>query len=86
MFTSSAVAPEYNVQGRPGARAAAPWRAGQVFDGLLGLLVTLLGASSWVTHIVVCVTEGLWAFLVFGIVIFPVALLHGIVVCVAACI
>jgi hypothetical protein len=51
-----------------------------VLDGLLGLLVLLLAASSWLTHVVVCAVEGLWTFLVLGLVVFPVALLHGVAV------
>ncbi len=69
------------------AHASAPARAGrwagqarQVLDGLLGLLVLLLVASSWLTHVVVCAVEGLWTFLVLGLVVFPVALLHGVAV------
>ncbi len=69
------------------AHASAPARAGrragpasQVLDGLLGLLVVLLVASSWLTHVVVCAAEGLWTFLVVGLVVFPVAILHGVAV------
>lgn len=67
--------------------APAPARAGrwagqarQVLDGLLGLLVIFLAASSWLTHVVVCAGEGLWGFLIVGVVVFPVALLHGVAV------
>lgn len=51
-----------------------------MLDGLLGLLVILLTASSWLTHVVVCAVEGLWTLLGLGLVVFPVALLHGVAV------
>ncbi len=74
---------------QPGAQAHAsapararrrPGRAVQLLDGLVGLLAILLIASSWLTHVVVCAAEGLWTFLILGIVVFPVALLHGVAV------
>jgi hypothetical protein len=63
-------------------RRAGPAR--QVLDGLLGLLVLLLVAFSWLTHVVVCAMEGFWASLVFGLVVFPVALVHGVMVWITA--
>lgn len=75
------------VQSVAQASESAPARAGraagsarQVLDGLLGLLAILLVVSSWLTHVVVCAVEGLWSFLIVGVVVFPVALLHGVAV------
>lgn len=59
-------------------------RSGEVLDGLLGLLMILLVASSWATHVVVCAVEGLWSVLALGVLVFPVAVLHGVAVWVAA--
>lgn len=56
----------------------------EVLDGLLGLFVIFVVASSWMTHVVVCAMEGLWSLLVFGVVIFPVAVAHGVAIWVAA--
>ena len=67
---------------RPLSRPRAP--SGEVLDGLLGLFTVLALASSWATHIVVCVMEGLWSFLAVGLVLFPVAVLHGVSVWVTA--
>ncbi len=50
----------------------------QVLDALLGLLAILLVAAAWTTHVVICATEGLWIFLALGLVVAPVALLHGV--------
>jgi hypothetical protein len=58
--------------------------SGQVLDGLLGLFAVLLMACSWMTHVVVCATEGLWSLLAFGVVVFPVAVAHGVAIWVAA--
>jgi hypothetical protein len=33
---------------------------------------------------VVCATEGLWSLLAFGVVVFPVAVAHGVAIWVAA--
>ena len=45
---------------------------------LLGLaLIGILGGS-WLTHIMVCLSEGSWGFLVAGALFFPVAWVHGI--------
>ncbi len=50
----------------------------------MGLLAILLMAASWATHIVVCAMDGLWSLLAFGVLVFPVAILHGVAVWVAA--
>ena len=52
-------------------------------SALTFLLVAVLLAS-WATHIVVCVANGLWSFLVLGLLLVPVALLHGLTVLVTA--
>jgi hypothetical protein len=59
-------------------------RASEVLDGLMGLLAIILMAASWATHIVVCAMDGLWSLLAFGVLVFPVAILHGVAVWVAA--
>ena len=40
------------------------------------LLVLWIGAA-WLTHIVVCVANDSWGFLVAGAIAFPVAWAHG---------
>lgn len=41
-----------------------------------GALFTALAA--WVTHVVVCIKTTSWILLVFGIVVPPIGLIHGI--------
>jgi hypothetical protein len=35
---------------------------------------------AWLTHIVVCLANGLWGFLVAGAILFPIAIIHGIMI------
>lgn len=41
-----------------------------------GALFTALAA--WVTHVVVCIKASAWILLIFGIVVPPIGLVHGI--------
>jgi len=42
--------------------------------GLFGL--AMFGA--WLTHVVTCISEESWGFLIAGAVMFPIAIIHGI--------
>jgi uncharacterized membrane protein len=44
-----------------------------LFIALLAIL-----AGSWLTHIIVCIAQGAWGFLIAGALFFPVAWIHGI--------
>ena len=35
-------------------------------------------AAAWVTHIVECLQENEWGFLIAGALVFPIAVIHGI--------
>lgn len=48
--------------------------AGCVFMALLAI-GTL---AAWITHIIVCLKDGEWGFLIAGALVFPVAIIHGI--------
>ena len=41
------------------------------------VLIAILCAASWFTHLYVCFTAGKWGFLVAGAIFFPVAIIHG---------
>lgn len=41
-----------------------------------GALFTALAA--WITHVVVCIKTASWILLVFGIVVPPIGLIHGV--------
>jgi hypothetical protein len=48
--------------------------------GLLVFYVLLIVTSiaAWVTHLIVCIDEEKWGFLIAGAIMFPVAVIHGI--------
>lgn len=41
---------------------------------LLGLIT---GVAAWLTHIIVCLQNGEWGFLIAGALFFPIAIIHG---------
>lgn len=41
------------------------------------LLLALSNFAAWVTHIVRCLTEEQWGFLIAGAIMFPIACVHG---------
>jgi hypothetical protein len=36
------------------------------------------GLAAWVTHIITCLREDEWGFLIAGALFFPIAIIHGI--------
>lgn len=44
----------------------------------LAILASCLAA--WGTHIVVCLTEERWGFLIAGAIMFPIAVIHGFLI------
>ena len=40
--------------------------------------VALACFAGWVTHVIVCIQDELWLFLVAGAIFFPVGIIHGI--------
>lgn len=45
---------------------------------VLGIAMLAVLGGSWLTHIVVCLAEESWGFLIAGALFFPVAWIHGI--------
>ena len=39
--------------------------------------LTLWMLASWLTHIVVCIKDGSWGFLIAGALLVPIAWIHG---------
>jgi hypothetical protein len=33
---------------------------------------------AWMTHVIVCLTDGRWGFLIAGALFFPIAIIHGV--------
>lgn len=45
----------------------------------LAILGVWLGAiAAWVTHVIVCIKASAWILLLFGCVVFPVGIIHGL--------
>lgn len=44
------------------------------FISLFAVLIAFLG---WFTHIFVCLSAGLWGFLIAGALFFPIGVIHG---------
>ena len=42
------------------------------------VLFAFTGMAAWVTHIITCLREDEWGFLIAGALFFPIAIIHGI--------
>lgn len=36
--------------------------------------------AAWFTHVVVCLAAGKWGFLIAGAIMFPIAIVHGVMI------
>ena len=45
--------------------------------GALGIALIVWALAAWITHLIVCFSDGLWGFLIAGALFFPVAIVHG---------
>ena len=41
------------------------------------LVAFLWVAASWLTHVITCLSDASWGFLIAGALFFPVAVIHG---------
>lgn len=46
--------------------------------GLFMLAIGITSVAAWLTHIIVCLRDGEWGFLIAGALLFPIAIIHGI--------
>ena len=42
------------------------------------VILGFTGMAAWVTHIITCLRDGEWGFLIAGALFFPIAIIHGI--------
>lgn len=54
--------------------------SGSVLGGLGCLGGIILMIAAWITHIVYCIANGAWIILIAGALVFPVGIIHGIMV------
>ena len=53
----------------------------QTGSATLGFSLFLLFAiifAAWITHIITCLSEEAWGFLIVGAIMFPIGIIHGI--------
>jgi hypothetical protein len=48
------------------------------WESALTIGLTAVLVAGWATHILVCILNGLWGFLAVGLLIWPVAVVHGL--------
>jgi len=46
-------------------------------DSLFGITFAAWIISAWLTHIITCLLDGSWGFLIAGALLFPIAWVHG---------
>jgi len=45
---------------------------------LILLALFVISVAAWFTHIISCLTEEAWGFLIAGAIMFPIAIIHGV--------
>ena len=43
-----------------------------------GIIIFIVCVAAWFTHIIHCLSEEAWGFLIAGAIMFPIAIIHGI--------
>lgn len=44
----------------------------------MGYILAIVGIAAWLTHVIVCLAAGAWGYLVAGAIMFPIAIIHGV--------
>lgn len=44
---------------------------------ILLLALAIMNIAAWLTHVVTCLQEESWGFLIAGALMFPIAIIHG---------
>lgn len=44
------------------------------------LIFFLFFFSAWLTHVITCLTDEAWGFLIAGALLFPIAIIHGFLI------
>jgi hypothetical protein len=45
---------------------------------MFGLGIALTCFAAWLTHVITCLNDAAWGFLIAGAIFFPVGVVHGI--------
>ena len=46
--------------------------------GIFMLVIGIIGFAAWLNHIITCLQDGSWGFLIAGALFFPIGIIHGI--------
>lgn len=44
------------------------------------ILIVITSAAAWITHVVTCLMLGKWGYLIAGAIMFPIAIIHGVMI------
>ena len=53
---------------------------GGLFMAVFCLTLVLSLPAAWITHIVECLSDDRWGFLIAGAIFFPIAIIHGFMI------
>ncbi len=46
----------------------------------LPVILVLGSIAAWLTHIITCLANGMWGYLIAGAIMFPIGIIHGIMI------
>jgi hypothetical protein len=47
---------------------------------LTWLSLSIISVAAWITHVVFCIEHDRWGFLIAGAIMFPIGIVHGILI------
>jgi len=48
------------------------------------VVILIVCVLAWFTHVITCLASGFWGFLIAGALLFPIAIIHGLMIWIAA--
>jgi hypothetical protein len=51
-----------------------------LITGTIVLSLILMPVVAWFTHVIHCINHEMWGFLIAGAIMFPIAIIHGIMI------
>jgi len=51
-----------------------------LIPGTIILSLILMPFVAWLTHVIHCINHEMWGFLIAGVIMFPIAIIHGIII------
>lgn len=63
-------------------RSKSPRSDDAVVIGILAAIATIVIGTpiAWMTHIITCLATGQWGFLIAGAFMFPIGIIHGVMI------